>query len=282
MRRLIVALIAGACVVCKLWAQDAGTVDLSSGAVDVTSAAGSKQPALAGLGLNAGDTIETGGDGELHAVLADGGFLAIRSNTVVKIGAFSAKGEASDETWIDLLRGGLRAVTGWIAKSNPRAYRITTPAATIGVRGTDFDVAHIPEGQAGPGEMAGTHNWVHEGTTILKSQGGEIEVGARQAARVPSAVEAPRFHQGLPVFLERRQGKFEARIEEHARHIDERMTKSLRERGLLKDGESADRHIERSRMLHREEIGKERPGRETTRDRPSRREMPERPERHIR
>jgi hypothetical protein len=275
-RYLAFSLLAVACLGGNAWAQSAGTVDLSDGTVAVTSASGSRQAAFNGLGLNPGDTIETGADGELHAVLADGGFLAVRPDTVVKFAAFSAKGEASDETWIDLARGALRAVTGWIAKSHERAYKITTPTVTIGIRGTDFDVVHIPEGQAPPGDMTGTHNWVHEGTTIVQTQRGQLEVGADQAAHAPTANEAPRRHDGVPAFLRRHQGKFDARIEQHARHIDEHMTKSLRERGLLKERETADKHIERSRMQHmREENKIERP----RHDRPERPHRPERPER---
>ena len=250
-RYLTFSLLAVACLGGDAWAQSAGTVDLSDGTVAVMSSGGSRQAAFKGLGLNPGDTIETGADGELHAVLADGGLIAVRPNTVVKFAAFSAKGEASDETWMDLARGALRAVTGWIAKSNERAYRITTPTVTIGVRGTDFDVVHIPEGQAGPDETAGTHDWVHEGTTILQTQSGRIEVGAGQAAHAPAANLAPRRHEGVPAFLRRRQGKFDERVEQHARHIDEHMAKSLRERG-----------IERPRP-----------------DRPERPHRPERPER---
>jgi len=38
-----------------------------------------------------------------------------------------------------LLRGGLRAITGTISKFSPKAFRIKTPVATIGIRGTEFD-----------------------------------------------------------------------------------------------------------------------------------------------
>ncbi|HXM80672.1 MAG TPA: FecR domain-containing protein [Burkholderiales bacterium] len=286
-RYLTFSLLAVACLGGNAWAQGAGTVDLSDGTVAVTSVSGSKQAAFNGLGLNPGDTIETGGDGELHAVLTDGGFLAVRPNTVVKIAAFSAKGDASDETWIDLVRGALRAVTGWIAKSHERAYKITTPTANVGVRGTNFEVVHIPEGQVGPGDMAGTHNWVHEGTTILQTQRGQIEVGAGQAAYALAASEAPRRHDGIPAFLQKHQGKFDGRIEQHARHIDEHMTKSLRERGLLKEGETVDKYIERSRMQPgREQIQMENPRPdERSRMQPEREQIqrenprPERPER---
>jgi hypothetical protein len=41
--------------------------------------------------------------------------------------------------FMQLVRGGFRAVTGLIAKSSPNAARVQTNTATIGIRGTDFD-----------------------------------------------------------------------------------------------------------------------------------------------
>jgi hypothetical protein len=40
-----------------------------------------------------------------------------------------------------LIEGGFRTITGLIAKREPNNYRVNTPTATIGVRGTDYAVA---------------------------------------------------------------------------------------------------------------------------------------------
>ncbi len=266
-------LLAAICLAGDALAQSAATVDLTVGSVAIRSANGNRQPGAKGASLSPGDTIETGADGELHAVLADGGYLAVRPNTVVKIAAFSAKGDASDNTWIDLVRGALRAVTGWIPKTNPRAYRITTAAATIGVRGTDFEVVHVTEGPAGPEELTGTYDWVHAGTTFLKTRNGQMEVAPGRAAYAVSANETPRLYQGIPEFLRKRQGRFEDRIERHARDINEHMAQSLKERGLLKKGESVEEYIEHRQTEQRSE--------ETQHERAERRDR-ERAERRTR
>jgi hypothetical protein len=41
---------------------------------------------------------------------------------------------------MQLLRGGFRAITGLISKGSPNAAKIHTSTATLGIRGTDFDV----------------------------------------------------------------------------------------------------------------------------------------------
>jgi hypothetical protein len=261
------------------WSQSAGTVDFWDGSVAISSKAGEKQIPYNGFGVNAGDVIQTSADGELHLILGDGGILAVRPNSVVRIAAFSAKGDDSDETWIDLLEGALRSVTGWIGKTRPAAYKVTTPIGIIGVRGTDFDVVH---------DAAGTHNWVHEGTTLLRTPQGEMEIRAGEAASVRDAAETPRLHDGVPQFMHERIGKFDARILQHGERINENMNKALRERGLLRQDEPVERYFERRRQdadkarpEATERRGGDRPEKtERASDRPERTERAsERPER---
>jgi hypothetical protein len=54
-----------------------------------------------------------------------------------------------------LIEGGFRTITGVIAKTNPRDYKIQTPVATIGVRGTDYAV-YIKGGQLFAAYYGGT------------------------------------------------------------------------------------------------------------------------------
>jgi len=41
-------------------------------------------------------------------------------------------------SFLRLIKGGFRTVSGLIGKSNAEEYRVTTPVATIGIRGTDY------------------------------------------------------------------------------------------------------------------------------------------------
>jgi hypothetical protein len=49
-------------------------------------------------------------------------------------------GNDSDEATLNLVSGGLRVITGAMAKSNPENYKVRTPVALMGVRGTEFSV----------------------------------------------------------------------------------------------------------------------------------------------
>ncbi len=88
--------------------------------------------------LNEGDVINTGGRGFAVIGLKDGSKMTLRPDTTFAIDKFSHDTK-EESALFRLLKGGLRAVTGLIAKRNPQAVRVSTATATIGIRGTSFD-----------------------------------------------------------------------------------------------------------------------------------------------
>jgi hypothetical protein len=66
--------------------------------------------------------------------------MTIRPNSEILLQQVQFKEDAPDNSLLmQMVRGGLRAVTGQISKGSPNAARIQTGTATIGIRGTDFD-----------------------------------------------------------------------------------------------------------------------------------------------
>lgn len=216
-----------------------GTVDLLSGTVTVTTLQGVPRDITVGMALQAGDVIKTADESEAHANMADGAYLAIRANSTIKITAYAANGNSRDKSWIDLVTGSLRTVTGWIAKTRPQGYRINTPTATIGVRGTDHEVIYYRTEDAETEAEAGTHNVVYEGATILETPRGRVNISQGQAAYVPIDAFMPKIYAGqLPVFLVRSRGMFDSDLVEHRNSLDAIMQRSLMERGLMRDGQN--------------------------------------------
>ena len=86
-----------------------------------------------------GESIRTAGKSFVVIRFSDGGKITVRPGTALVIDE-CAHGGDSDGSTLKLVEGGLRALTDAIAKQNPDAYRINTPGATLGVRGTEFDV----------------------------------------------------------------------------------------------------------------------------------------------
>lgn len=103
--------------------------------------AGAASPLRVGDHLEAQDRVVVPADGSVGITLKDETLISLGPNSTVVLDrfAFDAKTwEGRVET--SLLRGTLRFVTGLIGRLNPRAVSVTTPHATIGIRGTDFIV----------------------------------------------------------------------------------------------------------------------------------------------
>ncbi|WP_281561598.1 FecR family protein [Thalassomonas sp. RHCl1] len=86
------------------------------------------------------DTVSTGALSNTQIRMADGGLLSLQPHTQVAIldYQFNQKDKA-DSVSIELLKGGLRTVTGAL-KNSSKQYKMKTPVASIGVRGTHYEV----------------------------------------------------------------------------------------------------------------------------------------------
>lgn len=102
-----------------------------------------------------GDRIITGSMGQAQVKFRDDTKLVVGPNSMMVIDAFVFSGDGDVRNFsINAVRGAFRFITG----NGPKdAYTINTPTATIGVRGTEFDINIDAAG--------GTNVAVFEGTT---------------------------------------------------------------------------------------------------------------------
>jgi hypothetical protein len=122
-------------------AQEIGRIKVARGAVTIERAEG-VSPAQAGARVQASDTIRTGADGSAGIVMGDDSLLSIGPNSVLSLDRYAydpvtraGRFEAA------LNKGTLAVVSGRIAKQSPDAMTLRTPAAILGVRGTEFVVS---------------------------------------------------------------------------------------------------------------------------------------------
>src|SRR5580692_9720024 len=91
-----------------------------------------------GDGLLRDETVRTGQDSAARLVMADNTNLSLGANSTIKLDRTVFNDEHSyRDIAIRLTTGAFRFVTGHSEKT---AYKITTPLATIGVRGTILDI----------------------------------------------------------------------------------------------------------------------------------------------
>lgn len=121
----------------------AGTVLLSAGPVHLQG--DPLIPVTRGATIAPGQTIVTGEGGFAHIRMADGGLVAIRPLSTFQVEVFDYKqNQESDRVRYRLEEGVARAITGGVGEANKEAFRLNTPVAAVGVRGTDFVVATTP------------------------------------------------------------------------------------------------------------------------------------------
>jgi hypothetical protein len=99
-------------------------------------------PAHVGDALQEGVTLRTGANGYLYVKTSDNGFFILRPNTTARIPAYQVDATQPELSHfkIELSSGVLRSISGQAVKQARQNYRLNTPLAAIGVRGTDFTV----------------------------------------------------------------------------------------------------------------------------------------------
>ncbi len=140
----LIILIAGF-VVGSAHAADAGRIKVIKGAVSVERG-GKHIAAAVGMPVLVSDSIVTGPDGSVGIAFLDDSVLSAGPNTVLAIDKFvfdATTHQGEFET--SLKKGTLAAISGKLVKQQPESMRVKTPAAIMGVRGTEF-VVKVAEG----------------------------------------------------------------------------------------------------------------------------------------
>jgi hypothetical protein len=123
--------------------QAAGEILLAVGQVWI-EADGVTEPARRGRTVDVGNRVVTRDGGHVHVRMSDGGLVALRPNSTLEIQVFDydAARPGAGKVRYELKEGVARSVTGRIGEANKQSFRLNTPIAAIGVRGTDFVTQH--------------------------------------------------------------------------------------------------------------------------------------------
>lgn len=119
-----------------------GQVSLLIGAADVVHADGAREPLRRGAAILVGDRVETSANGHVHVRFIDNAAVSVRPESVLEVQAyrFDAKNPAVNEVRFNVEHGTARSISGAATEVDKTRFRLNTPIAAIGVRGTDFIV----------------------------------------------------------------------------------------------------------------------------------------------
>ncbi len=120
-------------------ADNTGMVVASRGSV-TAEIAGEQRVLKQGDDIFVADQIITGNKSFAVLQFVDGAKVTVRPNSAMLIEDYVYNGTDQDVATLSLVSGGLRVITGAMAKSNPENYKVRTPVALMGVRGTEFAV----------------------------------------------------------------------------------------------------------------------------------------------
>jgi len=184
---------------------EAGKVLMSLGDVKVLRA-GKSLPLARGESVQSGDSISTGVASNAQLRMTDGAVIAIKAQSEFKINEykFSGKEDGSDKATLSLVKGGVRAVTGSIGKTNQDNLKVNAVVATVGIRGTGFNINYCNGDCVNKDKSPvkdGLYAGVFEGKIVVSNQAGTEALGVNQYLYVADKDTVPVRLSTPPNFL---------------------------------------------------------------------------------
>jgi hypothetical protein len=146
-----------------------------------------------------GDTLVSEKNTYAQIRFVDNHEITLKPATTFRIENFNydAGKPDADSAAFNLVKGGLRSITGLLGKRNKEKFSLKTPSATIGIRGTTFVAQYVaaeqPEASLNaPGVLPpGLHLQVTDGAIVVTNGGGSLGFQAGQFGYVPSVSQPP-------------------------------------------------------------------------------------------
>lgn len=187
-------------------AEAVGQVSLLIGEAKVFHRDGSSSVLRQGASVVVGDRIETAANGHVHLRFIDNAAFSVRPDSVLEIQAYQydAARPQSNEVRLKVANGIGRSISGAATEVDKTRFRLNTPIAAIGVRGTDFIVQADAE-QSRATVASGTivmsplgNGCLADGVgpcngrqaSVLSADMGRLMVEMRPGDRVPRVVPA--------------------------------------------------------------------------------------------
>jgi hypothetical protein len=110
--------------------------------------------------ISVGDQIYTDTNGHVHIRFIDNALVSVRPRSTLTVQRydFDAENPSASAVKFDLVEGVARSISGEAAKAARQRFRLNTPVAAIGVRGTDFVVS---------ADSRSTRALVNEGSIVM-------------------------------------------------------------------------------------------------------------------
>lgn len=161
--------------------------------------------------IEAGDRVRTGSASHTQIRLTDESIVSLRPETEFAFTdyRYGRKEDGAERALFRLLKGGLRTITGLVGRRNHQNYRLETPTATIGIRGTHYVLVlcqqncYNADGSRAPDGLYGNTTGFSYGTNRISATNktGEKVFGVNEPFHVADINAEPRRLIAPPTFL---------------------------------------------------------------------------------
>ena len=142
MKRMMVWVFGGLAMLSASFAFANATATSVTGTVRAQMGVAEMRTLRTGDTVRSGDTVITGPGSSAVLRFEDGQIAALGANSRLVVQAFDYNATTkSGNIVLNLLAGGMRAVTGLIGRSSPSSVKYRAGNYTIGIRGTDVNIA---------------------------------------------------------------------------------------------------------------------------------------------
>jgi hypothetical protein len=238
----IMALCLGVMTAALHAAEQAGKILYSRGSVSIVDVQDSARGGRTGAPLFEGDRIVTGTGAIAQIRLSDGALVALRGSSDYQIET-QQYDEEEDlyEQAGKLFTGWMRSITGAIGQKYPQKVSQSTTVATIGIRGTTYQVISIPpEGLPEyPGEEPGTYVMLEEGQVEITGDAGSRLLKPGDIVFIPAAGGAPQLRPEKNRMFERPSRRIVRQVLERREEFSRELNQALVETLLARRGETA-------------------------------------------
>lgn len=182
-------------------AQVAGTVVQLSGPLLAKKADGAVRILSMKSEVESGDTLVTEKNTYAMVKFIDNSEITLKPSTTFKVENFSydAGKPEGDNASFNLVKGGLRSVTGLLGKRNKEKFAMKTPSATIGIRGTTFIAEWVDTSPEAVAQAAAARQaWLMASTAAL---GDSMPLQPLMLAQGPVQQAPPSLMPGLHLYV---------------------------------------------------------------------------------
>jgi len=156
-----------------------------------------------------GDTLVTAENGRAQIRFKDGALIDIQAASQLRLDEYHYEGkvDGTEKNTMSLIKGGFRTISGIVGKKNKKNYKVNTPVATIGIRGTHYGLHYCGGGcrvDTGDGKFqnkTGLYGGVVDGAVVASNDAGDIRLGNDEYFLVPSSDESPQILLTPPIII---------------------------------------------------------------------------------